>query len=196
MSYRFVVGVVAVAAISLFVACGGSEEPYVEVVGARWATAEAESVPALIASSDAVFVARVTQELPQREETLPGPEGRSAAGRTFPISRYEAVVESSVTGGVAEGATVVIEQAGGEDPGDGHVVMLEGDELVEAGKTYLFFASQKDNGTWTAAPYGRLEVKGDGSLAAAAMWRSLPASAALEASGARAVDVIRSAAGE
>ena len=196
MSYRFGIGAVIVAAVLPLVACGGSEEPYVEVVGARWATAEAESVPALIASSDAVFVGRVTQELPQREETLPGPEGRPAAGRTFPISRYEAVVESSVAGGLADGSTVVIEQAGGEDPGDGHVVMLEGDDLIEAGKTYVFFASQKDNGTWTAAPYGRLEVRGDGSLRAAAMWRSLPASAALEASGARAVDVIRSAVSE
>jgi hypothetical protein len=148
----------------LLVACGGSdEEPYVEVVGARWATAEAESVPALIASSDAVFVGRVTQELPQRAETLPGPEGRPAAGRTFPISRYEAVVESSVAGGVAAGAVVVIEQAGGEDPGDGHAVMIEGDELIQAGKTYVFFASQKGNGTWTAAPYGRLEVRDAGS---------------------------------
>lgn len=195
MSYKFVVVAVIVAAVSLWAACGGSDPPYVEVVGARWATAEAESVPALIASSDAVFVARVTRELPQREETLPGPADRPT-DRTFPISRYEAVVESSVSGGVAQGATVVIEQAGGEDPSDGHVVILEGDELIEAGKTYVFFASQKDNGTWTAAPYGRLEVKGDGSLAAVEMWRSLPASAALEASGARAVDVIRNAAGE
>jgi hypothetical protein len=194
-----IAGAAIVASAALLVAaCGGSgEDPYVEVIGTRWATAEAESVPALVASSDAVFVGRVTQELPQRTETLPGPANRPVESRTFPISRYETVVESSVAGGVGQGSTVVVEQAGGEAPGDGHTVMLEGDELIEAGKTYVFFATRKENGTWTAAPYGRLEVLGDGSLSAAEEWRGLPASQALDGSGVTgASGEIRSAAGE
>lgn len=200
---RFVAAGLTALAVLLMVACGssgkepsGASDPDVEVIGTRWATAEAANVRALVASSEAVFVARVTQELPQRTETLPGPADRPVESRTFPISRYEAVVESSVSGSVAPGTTVVIEQAGGEDPGDGHLVMLEGDELITPG-TYVFFATQKENGSWTSAPYGRLEVTGDGSLEAAEEWQSLPASEALDGTGlTEATGEIRSAAGE
>jgi hypothetical protein len=190
-----VLGLVAVGAL-LLAACGGSGEPYVEVVGVRWATASGASVPALVSSSDAVFTARVTAELPQREETLPGPPDRPTEARTFPVSRFEAAVESA-SAGTVPGGTVVIEQAGGEDPGDGHTVVLEGDEPMVVGQTYMFFATQKENGSWATTPFGRFAVREDGALEVAEEWRALPASQALAGQQlAVAEGRVRSAAGE
>ena len=53
--------------------------------------------------------------------------------------------------------------------------MLEGDPPVEVGKDYLFFISTKTNGTLSAPPYGRLEVRPGGRLVPLARWGSLGA---------------------
>ena len=78
--------------------------------------------------------------------------------------------------------TAVYEQIGGlETTPDGTRVriMLERDEPVQVGQTYLFFASLQDDGSVVAPPFGRMNVRPDGSLAAAAGWEHLGAMTAL-----------------
>ena len=43
-------------------------------------------------------------------------------------------------------------------------IVLEGDEPIQVGGTYLFFASARADGILTTAPFGRFVVGADGSL--------------------------------
>jgi hypothetical protein len=77
---------------------------------------------------------------------------------------------------------VAIEQLGGVTTGpDGSQarIILEGDELLEAGRTYLFFASIGPDGTITSAPFARFAVGSNGSLAALPDWAHLGIAARL-----------------
>jgi hypothetical protein len=175
----------------LIIACGGgspeegaidqtspetvvSSEENLETVeiAARWATANADSVSALVASSQEVFRARVARLSGEREQVL-----NRARGGGVPISIYELEITEAFVGGRAAGSVATFEQAGGvvEQGGEDAWMMLEGDPPVEVGKEYLFFASMKENGTLSAPPYGRLEVTADGDLVPLATWESLGA---------------------
>jgi len=146
-------------------------------IPARWATDIASSVPALTHASDVVFVGRVERPLPQRSEHLPG-RANDGTGTEFPISAFEVTVELVMNGPLSVGASVVVEQPGGKRTGSGgeHTVVLERDERIRPGQTYIFFATQKENGTLTAPPFGRFVVGGDGKVDAPDAWRELPAS--------------------
>jgi hypothetical protein len=147
-------------------------------VHTRWATAHASSVESLTEFSDAVFVGRVTRLAGQREE--PPPPG---ARGSFPISRYEVAVQTAVSGPVEPGSTLVMEQSGGmvgaSDTGQ-RLVILEGDTPLEPGRTYLFFATRKDDGAYISAPFTRLALGPGQRLAALEPWRDIPAMRALD----------------
>jgi hypothetical protein len=190
---RVVAFLLFVAAVSaLVVACGGggdSDEGAISQtdadtavsaaenletveIPARWATANADSVSALVTSSQEVFTARVARLSGEREQVL-----NPARGSSVPISIYELEITESFVGGRAAGSVATFEQAGGavEQGGEDVWMMLEGDPPVEVGKEYLFFASLKENGTLSAPPYGRLEVTAGGDLVPLAAWESLGA---------------------
>lgn len=162
--------------------------PVVEVP-ARWASANARDVRTLVQTTDAVFVGDVTALTGQREERL-GPAGNESAGSNpaqkpatrrpadFPISVYEVLVQRSLRGALAEGSTVVLEQPGGlttRTNGSQATIILEGDQMLEAGSTYLFFANVQPDGAVTSAPFARFVVSNDGSLAPLESWADLPA---------------------
>jgi hypothetical protein len=135
-------------------------------------------VATLTAESDLVFVGTVSAELEQRSEAagrlqeIEGSEG-------FPISRFVVSPEQVVSGGLSRTMTdtVIIEQPGGEmTRSDGTVVevSLEGDEPLEVGRQYLFFASAKENGTLAAPPFGKLPIVG-GAIVAPEGWATIGA---------------------
>ncbi len=184
MRRLFAIAAAVVLAPAALGACGGGDAddgtrekglPVVEVP-ARWATAIASSVPALTDASDVVFMGRVARPLPQRLEHLPG-RANGGAGTEFPISAFEVAVESVMSGSLTAGTTVVVEQAGGTEHGpDGaYTVVLEQDELIRPGWTYIFFATWKENGTLTAPPFGRFAIGQDGKVDAPGVWQRLPA---------------------
>jgi hypothetical protein len=174
-------GIALAVMLALLSACGDGPQEQgaagrgldVVEIPARWSTATASSVEALAASSDAVFVGRVVRPLPQRSETLPG-RGNGGAGAEIPVSAFDVTVEAAMKGAAAAGASVVVEQPGGTRQGnDGDfVVLLEGDELIQPGRSYLFFAVQKENGALTAAPFGRFEVAADGTVSGLPEWQT------------------------
>jgi hypothetical protein len=162
--------------------------PIVEVA-ARWATANARDIQTLVSTTDAVFVGEVTALSGQREERL-GRAGNDGAGSNtaekpatrrsadFPISIYAVLVQRSLGGALVEGSTVVLEQPGGlttRADGSQASIILEGDQMLEAGSTYLFFASVQPYGVVTSAPFARFVVSNDGSLAPLKTWAHLPA---------------------
>jgi len=173
--------IAASSILSLFIgACGGgagdsasSSEPQTIEISTRWASANANDLPTLIAASDAVFVGRVGRLVEVREETLipgtgsspvPGKPGRGET--TVPVSVFEVTVGRSARGGLVRGSTVSFEQAGGLTYRNGSPVRfeLEGDEPLQPGGEYLFFAVYKPNGSLSAPPYARLQVTAEGLL--------------------------------
>jgi hypothetical protein len=174
----------------VFAACNGdsdSGDTAAEVeVPTRWATAHAESVEALTQFADEVFVGRVARLPEQREVTIgSGLPENSTRQPTFPLSRYEVTVEEAVLGSLAAGSVAVMEQVGGlvaNDGGPGQRVVLEGDEPLEPGATYLFFANEKSNGSYSSAPFARLRVGSGQDLSVPAVWSHLPALQALSGS--------------
>jgi hypothetical protein len=147
-------------------------------VHTRWATAHASSVESLTEFSDAVFAGRVTRLAGQREE--PPPPG---ARGSFPISRYDVTVQAAVLGTVEPGSTVVMEQFGGivgDEESGLRLVILEGDTPLQPGRTYLFFATRKDDGAYVSAPFTRLALGPGQRLAALEPWGDIPAMQALD----------------
>jgi len=184
------VALLAFASVLLLAACGGnsggstsSTQPEVIEIPTRWASANANDLSSLVASSDEVFIARVKALtgvrdqtiLPGSDSTVPGKPGRDPS--SLPVSVYEIVITQSFTGSHAAGSTATFEQVGGLVDQDGATVrlMLDGDPPVEVGKTYLLFISRKSNGALSAPPYGRLEVTVDGRLAPLTRWAGLGA---------------------
>jgi hypothetical protein len=197
--------ILSVAVLSAFVfACGGGaddpeggapggdttlaqgEELPTIAMPARWATGDADRLDSLIASADAVFRGKVVALKGQRTTlSQPGGGEPGAPAPRFadtPVSQFEVSVESVLSGNLTPGTAVILEQLGGvEIRQDGTQVriMLEGDEPIEAGQTYLFFGTFQEDGTIVAAPFGRMKVQPDGSLVAEAGWGHLGALAEL-----------------
>jgi len=194
--------ILAAAGLSLFVlACGGGtdeptngtapngdataaqggELPTIELPS-LWDAGSADRLGTLIGSADVVFRGNVVALKGQRP-ALSRPGGaESGAPRPrwgdTPVSQFEVLVESVVSGSITPGTSVTVEQLGGvETRADGTRVrlMLEGDEPIEVGQTYLFFGSFQDDGSIVAAPFGRMKVGPDGSLAAEPGWEHLGA---------------------
>ena len=181
----------------LALACSGSpsvdETPAdyaTQEVPARWSVANAESLATLVRSSDAVFIGTVRGQTAQRSEPLgpaallgsPAPDQPAPDGRPgFPVSVFEVRVKEPLVGGLAVGEIVTMEQLGGIVPaGDGQDVrvVLEGDTPLLPGRQYLFFATVKPNGAYSAAPYARIPIY-EGALSVDEAWAELPAIAAI-----------------
>lgn len=171
---------VLTAGVLILAACGGKDEgtpapatPQMVEVETRWASGTAVTLPSLLQTSDEVFFGRVTSVIGQQETAVgPGSKG------TLPVTSFEVSVVSNLSGSLATGSTVVIEQVGGATEISGGAqanIVLEGDERLEPGIEYLFFADRKPNGTLTSPPFGRLQVGADGGLTALPRWSSLGA---------------------
>lgn len=95
----------------------------------------------LVGYSDAVFVGQVVRK------TGDDPIRSSIPGDTQPRSQYEVRVEDPIkAGGLDEGATLTVNQKGGEDQKTGEDWVVEGvvndrhyrDEMLVEGRRYLF----------------------------------------------------------
>jgi len=190
----------AVAGVSLFVfACGGGganapgngassgdttsaqgdELPTIELPS-LWDSSSAASLETLIGSADVVFRGNVVALKGQRAALAQPADPSAPAPRwaDLPVSQFEVRVESAVSGSLTAGTLMTFEQAGGvQTRADGSRVriMLEGDQAVQVGATYLFFGSVREDGIIEAPPFGRMQVRADGSLAAEARWADVGA---------------------
>lgn len=195
-------------AASVLAACsdGGEGAPPVVEVRARWDVSAARDLTSLIEATGTVFVGEVTAKLSQTDSAQAQlPAGGASTGKVashgppgFPISHFAVHVLEPFEGGLETSDTLVIQQAGGEvEDASGVLVtaVLEGDELLEPGTNYLFFALLKDNGTYSAPPFARFEIGDDGRLIAPVKWAALGALSSLdgEATGAALREVQRAA---
>lgn len=164
---------------------GASDPNAIEYVEARWASASARDLRTLLASTDAAFVGRVIESLPQRLEPPPAtsdsvqpsgdkPDSKGPPG--FPVSRFNVEIDTPVHGDLASGEVVVIEQLGGQmETSEGiRQVLLEGDSSIGVGDVYLFFVRQKENGTYASPPFARFRVE-SGRVAAPVGWEGIGA---------------------
>jgi hypothetical protein len=130
-----------------------------------------------------VFVGEVTRSAVQQEVEV----GTSGALKSqIPLSSFEVRVTSPLVGELSEGDTVVVEQPGGvvnQTSGD-VVAVLEGDELLSVGETYLFFSARKESGALSTPPFGRFKVGNAGELTSLPQWKDLPAAQELSRLGA------------
>jgi hypothetical protein len=155
----------------------------IEYVDARWASASARDLHTLLTSSDAVFVGRVTQSLPQRLEPPPvtpepsrtsGDETAQVGPQGFPVSRFNVEAITPLHGSLVSGQVIVVEQLGGEIvkvDGTQHV-LLDGDSPIAVGNVYLFFVRAKENGTYSSPPFARFPVQ-SGRVAAPVGWEDV-----------------------
>jgi len=178
----FVVGVVSGVVLARG-ALSASDEPEVVSLPARWASAIANDPTTLARSADAVFEGTVVAVEQQRlwdpfEGELGDASSSERRPEPLPISVFRVKVESAWVGELAAGSEVLVEQPGGslaQSDGDTITVVLEFDELLEVGETYLFWAqdSAADNGNLSTSPFMRLRVADDGSLEPLAAWSTL-----------------------
>ena len=176
----------------LVVACGGEGQgdgagrndanavpghaSHTQEVPTHWASGNAKDLRALLRTSDEVFFGRVTGVLGQSEVELPASIAKDRVG--LPITSFEITVERVMAGGLAPGASVVVEQVGGTIETSGGATMsiiLQHDTLLLEGAEYLFFAAYKNNGKLSVAPFGRLQISADGSLEPLPVWSGLGA---------------------
>lgn len=159
-------------------------ESDVQYVEGRWAVSP--DLASLSASTDATFIGRVVELLPQRISPPPTfSDSAAAAGKPanggpsgFPITRIAVEVVESWRGDARPGDIVVIEQPGGVI-GESTVV-IDGDSPFEVGDEYLLFTSVSEDGSHASAPFARFAVE-DGSITALAGWEN--SGAARELSG-------------
>jgi hypothetical protein len=193
--------VLAIAAFGALVsACGGGADapaggatsssmaaqqrealPTIEVQS-LWAWGDAARLETLTSSADVVFRGSVVALKGQRLVlSTPGSgEPGAAAPRwaDMPVSQFQVRVESISSGNLPPDATVTLEQLGGvqtQPDGTQVRIMLEGDEPIEVGLTYLFFASFQEDGSMVVPPFGRMKVRADSTLAAEQAWAHLGA---------------------
>lgn len=155
-------------------ACGDKgTEPQVVTIPARWASASASDLTSLLQSHPVVFVGTVAR----LRETIDVPVLKGTAGEVqIPTSLFSVLVERPLTGDSRIGEYVSIRQAGGPTKaadGTSLIVTLEGDEILEEGQTYLFFASPSPDGVGlVTSPFARLRVDTSNRLSPLREWSS------------------------
>jgi hypothetical protein len=160
-------------------------------VGTRWASNNAKDLATLLRSTGVVFVGNVVGLKGQRFENLIPPHRSSSLNpeaearptdvdgpQPFPISLFDVRVERSLVGGLREGSTVTVQQAGGiTERSDGTTIrlVLEFDEPLEANTTYLFWVSgaPNDSGTLVTSPFARLRLEANGRFLPLPEWSHL-----------------------
>lgn len=160
-------------------------------VDARWASNNAKDLPTLLRSTGVVFVGNVVGLKEQRFENLIPPQRSGSLDPEaeakptdadgpppFPISLFDVRVERSLAGGLREGSSVTVQQAGGiTERSDGTTIrlVLEFDEPLEANTTYLFWVSgdPNDSGTLVTSPFARLKLEADGRFLPLPAWSHL-----------------------
>jgi hypothetical protein len=160
-------------------ACGDEGPPPVAEVPARWNTSSAVDVGTLARSTGTVFVGEVAAKAGQRQVSR------------FPVSTFSVAVTEPISGGLAIGDVVAVEQPGGNtQSSDGRTVLvaLEGDRPISVGATYLFFATLREDGVYTTSPFARFDIGAEGRVSAPRPWVHLGAAAALD--GAMAADAL------
>lgn len=148
----------------------------VEIITVTWASQNARDLGTLIGSSTHVFLGSVDELSGMRTEEVELP--RASEPTVVPVSIFDVTVDTAYKGEFDDGSAVV-EQVGGRttDPeGEEKIVLLDSDELVRAGETYLFFSIEKENGTLNTPPFGRFHVQDDGTLMPVFHWTELAVS--------------------
>lgn len=150
----------------------------VRTLTADWASDNADSLQRLVASSTHVFIGEVLELTGVRIEQLSPGRGEPL---TVPVSTFEVSVDTAFKGDL--GATTLIEQVGGitQDDGEDVLVILDGDEPLAVGTTYLFFSIEKENGTLNTPPFGRFVVQLDGTVQPLDDWKDLALARQLQA---------------
>jgi hypothetical protein len=200
MQAGLVIGTLAVAWVAL--ASGQPDEPQAVVLGTRWRTDDIKDLATLLASSETVFAGTVSELSGQRLEELSPPAAAAPAGdadkppakrvTSLPISVFDVRVEEVWKGTLDASDIVIVEQAGGtvrSSDGAETRILLEGDEPIVIGETYLFWFGSTSGDRFVTSPFRRLEVSDSGRFDAMAGWRNLGALRAL--SGLRAADLDR-----
>ncbi|MDP9438693.1 MAG: hypothetical protein M3P49_08105 [Actinomycetota bacterium] len=120
----------------------------------------------LVGYSDAVFVGEVVRKVGS------DPIRSSIPGDTQPRSQYEVRVEDPIkAGGLDKGATVVVNQKGGEDQKTGEDWVVVGvvndrhyrDEMLLEGRSYLFsvrYNEREDRYDLSVQPQGKAPLDG------------------------------------
>jgi hypothetical protein len=182
---------------------GTYAKPAMVQLGTRWRTDDAKNLATLLASSDAVFVGRVSGLRGQRLEDLSPPNAAEAStsdvvkppakrAASLPISVFEVQVTETWKGQLDAGTTVFVEQPGGTTPSSGGGstrVVLEGDEPMVVGETYLFWFGPTSASRYVTSPFRRLELSSSGRFEPLAGWGHLGALRQL--SGLRTADLNR-----
>jgi hypothetical protein len=151
----------------------------VDEVSVQWAVGNASSVGRLVATSDAVVVGTVTELAEQKDlpiipgvdaESAPVPGKPSVEMSAFPVSVFRVQVDDAVFGATQD--ELFVTQAGGlyvAGNGQQRRVILDEDEPLVVGETYVFFLSERADGTYSSPPFARYVVDG-GRLAAIGGW--------------------------
>lgn len=199
--------------LAVLAACGGAEsqsssEPAsasvddipVAEIGTRWATARADSLETLVASTDWQFTAEVigldhqeeidlvpdapgaTPAPPNPDKPVPANDGPPP----MPVSYWEVRVTDVIIGDLSPGDTLLIRQMGGvHEQSDGSLirVQFEHDPPLEPGEEYLFFTQASTRGVVQTSPFKRMRVTEGGSYSAEAGWSGMGAMAELSSLG-------------
>jgi hypothetical protein len=185
------VGVLVPVAVLVLAACGsgGSDDVPVDEVSVQWAVGNASSMESLVATSDAVVVGTVTEQTEQRDvpfiagadaPSAPVPGKPNVTMSDFPVSVFRVQVNNTVLGAVDR--DLFITQAGGlytDSDGRERRVILDEDEPLVVGETYVFFLTERSDGTFSSPPFARYVVDGR-RLSAVGGWGSAAGVASLE----------------
>ncbi len=211
--------------LAALAACGGTDngsssdpaatspdELPVAELGTRWATAEAQSLQALVASTNWHFTAEVigldhqeeidlvpdvpgaTPAPPHPDKPIPANDGPPP----LPVSYWEVRVTDVISGDLSPGDTILIRQMGGvheQSTGSLIRVQFEDDPPLAPGEEYLLFTQASSSNVVQTSPFMRMQVNADGSYAAEAGWGGLGAMAEISSlSSPSAKSAIRAAA--
>lgn len=150
----------------------------VRTLNVDWASDNADTLQRLVGSSTHVFIGEVLELTGIRLENLSG----RGDPIEVPVSIFDVSVETQFKGSFND-ALAVVEQLGGiiEEDGEDLLVVLDADEPLQPGTTYLFFSIEKDNGTLNTPPFGRFVVQPDGTVQPLDDWKDLSLSQQLQA---------------
>ena len=197
MKARFFTGslIVATLAVAALACSGGASDsepgvlddvPVVQV-HARWASANGDDIGTLLDATGTVFTGEVIGLSGQEMYETDAVDGDGPP--PFPISNFSVLVQEPFFGGLVEGSTVIINQPGGlKQQADGSWIrfVVEGDDPLEVGSSYLFWATFASDGSGhlVDAPFARMSIDSGGALRSSTFWAGVAVPALLDGMGA------------